>query len=71
MKRIAAAALALLLAAGSAYSQGRRFRNFPNASPKPGEKAPEFVGVNSKGKKVKLSQFKGKKHVVLIFGAIT
>ena len=71
MKKLVSAILILLLAIGVAYGQSRRFREFPNTSPKAGEKAPDFAGVNEKGKKVTLSQFKGKKHLVLIFGAIT
>lgn len=71
MKKLLIAAAVILLATGILYAQGRRFREFPNTSPKAGEKAPDFSGVDEEGKKVTLSQFKGKKHIVLIFGAIT
>lgn len=71
MKKLLAAAVTVLLVTGTLHAQGRRFREFPNTSPKAGEKAPDFSGVDKEGKKVALSQFKGKKHIVLIFGAIT
>lgn len=70
MRRIAVVALLLLLAS-AVYGQGRRFREFPNTSPKAGEKAPEFKGVDRQGSKVTLSQFENKKHLIFIFGAIT
>ena len=34
---------------------------------KEGNKAPDFTALDQKGKKVKLSSFKGKKNVVLYF----
>ena len=34
---------------------------------KEGNKAPDFTALDEKGKKVKLSSFKGKKNVVLYF----
>jgi len=71
MKRFLLAAAIVLLVAGALQAQGKRFREFPDTSPKAGEKAPDFSGVNEEGKKVALSQLKGGKHVVLIFGAIT
>ncbi len=34
---------------------------------KEGKKAPDFTAIDQNGKKIKLSSFKGKKHVVLYF----
>ena len=71
MRNVFTAILALLLTSGIAHAQNRRFREFHNTSPKAGEKAPEFKGLSEEENTVTLSEFKGKKHVVLIFGAIT
>lgn len=71
MKKILVVVIMLFVLCGSAYAQGARFRNFSNASPKAGEAAPDFKGINEEGKEIALSQFKDKKHVVFIFGAIT
>jgi len=70
VRKIAVVMLVMLLAS-AVYGQGGRFRDFANTSPKPGENAPDFKGVDKKGDEVSLSQYKGKKHLVLIFGAIT
>jgi len=39
--------------------------------PKPGEKAPDFSGRTLDGEKLQLSDFRGKKNVVLTFGSAT
>jgi cytochrome oxidase Cu insertion factor (SCO1/SenC/PrrC family) len=71
MKKVLIITIVLLITASAAPAQSRRFREFPNTSPKAGEKAPDFKSVNEKGEKVTLSQFKNKKHLVLITGSIT
>ncbi len=53
------------------YASGQRRRG-PDKAPKIGSKAPDFhLKVLKSKKKVKLSQFKGKKPVALIFGSYT
>lgn len=61
----------LILTINFVYGQGRRFKEFLNAKPKIGENAPAFKGVDEQGKKVTLVDFRGKKHLVIVFGAIT
>jgi peroxiredoxin len=41
------------------------------SGPEPGERAPDFKGVALDGKTVKLSDFRGKKNVLLVFGSAT
>jgi len=79
------AALALLLATGSAWSGQRRPRTRPGARGvqrrrvprfedklKPGDLAPDFELKSLDGKQtVRLSSFRGKKPVLLIFGSYT
>ena len=67
-------AAALLVAASSdASAQGRRGRGRRiDKSPKVGTKAPDFKLKTLDGKKtVKLSEFKGKQPVALVFGSYT
>ena len=71
MRNMVRILLAVLLTAGTAYAQGKRFREFANTSPRAGEKAPDFKSVNEEGEEISLSQFKDKKHVILITGSIT
>lgn len=61
------ALLGALLIASAACAQA------PDRSPAVGDKAPDFTLeiLDGKGKKVKLSSFKGKKPVLLIFGSYT
>ena len=44
---------------------------FEEASPALGSVAPKFVATNLEGDEVKLSDFAGKKYVVLTFGSFT
>ena len=61
--------VAVLLTYGAAFGQRRRGSD---KAPKIGSKAPDFqLKVLNSKKKVKLSQFKGKKPVALIFGSYT
>ena len=66
--------LALLLVASwchSSEAQGQRSRK-PDKAPKVGQKAPDFTLKSLDGKsKTKLSNFRGKKPVVLFFGSYT
>jgi iodothyronine deiodinase-like protein len=41
------------------------------SGPEPGERAPDFKGVTLEGKSVRLSDFRGEKNVVLVFGSAT
>ncbi|MFI5103940.1 MAG: peroxiredoxin family protein [Terriglobales bacterium] len=41
------------------------------AGPEPGERAPNFKGVTLDGKTLRLSDFQGKKNVLLVFGSAT
>jgi|GEM_PF-266670 len=41
------------------------------AGPEPGERAPDFKGVTLDGKTAKLSDFRGKMNVLLVFGSAT
>lgn len=45
----------------------REFKTAPRA----GEDAPDFDLPTTDGQRIRLSQFRGKKHVVLEFGSIT
>ena len=45
-------------------------RTLPSG-PRPGDKAPEFEGRTLDGEKFRLSDFRGKKNVVLTFGSVT
>jgi len=42
-----------------------------SGGPRPGEKAPEFEARTLEGEKIRLSDFRGKKNVVLTFGSAT
>jgi peroxiredoxin len=44
-----------------------RFEGGPN----PGETAPDFTAVSLNGEKIRLSDFRGRRHVVLQFGSVT
>ena len=41
------------------------------SGPEPGERAPDFKGITLDGKTFKLSDFRGKKNVLLVFGSAT
>ena len=65
MKRSILAITAGLLLAFSALGQGNP--TAPTTHLKVGDKAPEFTLTDTTGKEVKLSDFRGKKNVVLAF----
>ncbi len=65
MKKIIFATLCLLAFAGFAFGQGTP--KAPETKLKVGDLAPEFTLTDTTGKTVKLSDFKGKKTVVLAF----
>src|SRR5512140_3348981 len=46
-------------------------RHLFGSGPEPGEKAPDFEGRTLDGDKVRLSDFRGEKNVVLTFGSAT
>ena len=71
MKKYTLALILVLFLASNVFAQRSRFKNFHKIYPKAGDKAPDFEGVTKDGKKLKLSSYKDKKHVVIIFGAIT
>ena len=39
--------------------------------PQPGEVAPDFTALTLDGEKVRLSDFRGQRHLVLQFGSVT
>ncbi len=70
-----AAAVALSVGVRDALSQGRDMQKRPpKDAPRPGEDAPDFelamLGGDAEDK-IRLSDFKGKKPVVLVFGSYT
>ena len=65
MKRSLLAIAGALLLAVSAFGQGTPVA--PTTTLKVGDKAPEFTLTDTTGKEVKLSEFRGKKNVVLAF----
>jgi peroxiredoxin len=65
MKKIFISLLLLVVSAGAMFAQTTP--KPPQTSLKVGDAAPEFVLNDTEGKAVKLSDFKGKKSVVLAF----
>lgn len=65
MKRIIIVAAMVVTYAISAFGQANPVA--PTTSLKVGEAAPEFALTDTTGKEVKLSDFRGKKNVVLAF----
>jgi peroxiredoxin len=43
----------------------------PFSGPEPGERAPDFLAYTPEGEKVRLSDYRGKKNVLLVFGSAT
>jgi cytochrome oxidase Cu insertion factor (SCO1/SenC/PrrC family) len=71
MKKIFISFLLLLVFVCVSFAQGNTSAPAPKATPEPklkvGDLAPDFELVDTTRKKVKLSDFKGKKNVVLAF----
>lgn len=65
MKKFFATFFFLLVFACASFAQGTP--KAPTTSLKVGDTAPDFELTDTAGKKVKLSDFKGKKNVVLAF----
>jgi cytochrome oxidase Cu insertion factor (SCO1/SenC/PrrC family) len=64
---ITAAALAMLLCASVAADQKKKEKTPPVPKIKVGSVAPDFKMLDQAGKEVSLSEFRGKKNVVLAF----
>jgi len=65
MKKVFISLLLLFVSAGATFAQATP--KPPQSNLKVGDAAPEFVLNDTEGKAVKLSDFKGKKSVVLAF----
>ncbi|MFQ5656856.1 MAG: hypothetical protein ACE5G5_04895 [Candidatus Methylomirabilales bacterium] len=52
------------------FHQGLMVEKF-EGGPKPGEMAPDFSGPTLDGRELRLSDFRGRRHVVLQFGSVT
>jgi cytochrome oxidase Cu insertion factor (SCO1/SenC/PrrC family) len=65
MKKVFISLLLLVMSAGAIFAQA--IPKPPQTGLKIGDAAPEFVLNDTEGKVVKLSDFKGKKSVVLAF----
>ncbi len=73
MGRFILAGLLLAALAGAAFAGegGYRFREFTDAQPRVGEKAPMFKACDPDGKAVDMAALVGSRHLVLVFGAYT
>ena len=58
-----------------AFQRNRLFRDLATGelggAPRPGDRAPDFVGHTSEGEAIRLKDFRGRKNVVLSFGSAT